>query len=182
MAETQEPQSKGQYSPNGAYPQQLPDYWKFADGTKRTDLPELSDSELESLGWFGPIQMPPTPGTSYYTHSYEWNPETLSFDAVELDLYEKERRVDYNKFWNSLLGSAAYQTIRAAASQSLQVNVYCTEFIALISDAKVKNANKEKIQESIDAIFNNIPFSDDELLEVQTIFEESGMFAVYTLA
>lgn len=181
MAETQELQSRGQYSPNGAYPQQLPDYWKFSDGTIRTDLPELSDPELESLGWFGPIEMPPTPGTSYYTHSYEWNSETLSFDSTELDSYEKERRIDYNRFWNSLVESTAYQTIRSAATQSLEVNVYCTEFIALISDAKMKNPNKAKIQESIGNIFNNIPFSNDELLEVQKIFEDSGMFAVYTL-
>jgi hypothetical protein len=182
MAETPALQTRGQYSPNGAYPQELPDYWKFADGTIRTDLPELSDSELEDLGWFGPIEMPPTPGTSYYTHSYEWNSETLSFDATELEEYEKERRVDYNRFWNSLLESSAYQTIRAYASQSLEVNVYCTEFIALISDAKMRNANKVKIQESINNIFNNIPFDTEELSEVQEIFENSGMSAVYTLA
>lgn len=181
MAETPASESRGQYSPNGAYPQELPDYWRFQDGTVRTDLPELSDSELENLGWFGPIQMPPTPGTSYFTHSYEWNSETVSFDATELDSYEKERRVDYNRFWNSLLESSAYQTIRTAASQSLEVNVYCTEFIALISDAKMKNPNKVKIQESINNIFNNIPFSTEELSEVQEIFTNSGMFAVYTL-
>ena len=102
MADTQV-QNKGQYSPNGAHPQELPDYWRFSDGTLRTDLPELTDEELNALGWVGPIQMPPTPGTSYFTHSYEWNSETRSFDATELDEFGKKRRVNYQGFWDSLI-------------------------------------------------------------------------------
>jgi hypothetical protein len=175
-------QNKGQYSPNGAYPQELPDYWRFADGTLRTDLPELTDEELAALGWFGPIQMPPTPGTSYFTHSYEWNSETLSFDATELDEYEKRRRVNYQGFWDSLIKTSAHTTIKATASQSLEVNTIATEFIALLSDAKNSHANVEKIQEVLLEIIENIPFSEAELGEIQEVFTNSGMFAVYTLA
>lgn len=173
---------RGMYSPNGAHPQELPDYWKFEDGTIRTDLRELTDEDLDALGWYGPIEMPPTPGTSHYTHSYEWNRQTLSFDAVELDLYEKERRVNYKKFWNDLIESSAYQSIRSMAAQSLEVNVYCTEFIALISDAKSGLANKNKIQESILNVFSNVSLTTEEIVEVQQIFIESGMSAVYSLS
>lgn len=177
-----EVENRGQYSPPSRnYPQELPDYWRFEDGTIRRDLPELSDEELTELGWHGPIQMPPTPGTSYFTHSYEWNSETLSFDATEVDEYEKERRVNYNEFWNRLLNSVSYQTIRGAATQSLAVNVYCTEFIALLSDAKMGRPNKEKIQESIENIFTNISFTEEEIVEIGEIFSETGMYAVYTL-
>jgi hypothetical protein len=172
---------RGTYSPNGAYPQELPDRWKFEDGTIRTDLQTLSDDDLASLGWL-PAPMPPTPGTSYYTHSYEWNSETVSFDATELDEFEKRRRVDYRRFWNVLIGTAAYSSIKEEASQSLLANTLATEFIALISDAKNGDANVEKIQESLNQILLNIPFSDAELAEIQGIFEDSGMFAVYTLA
>ena len=171
----------GTYSPNGAYPQELPDYWKFADGTIRTDLQTLGDEELASLGWF-PASMPPTPGTSYFTHSYEWNSDTISFDATELDEFEKRRRVDYKRFWGMLINTTAYSSIKEASSQSLLANTLATEFIALISDAKNGDANVEKIQESLNQILLNISFTDSELAEIQEAFTQSGMFVVYTLA
>lgn len=172
---------RGQYSPNGAYPQELPNYWKFSNGTIRTDLPDLSDNELKELGWHGPIQMPPTPGTSYSTHNYEWNSETLSFDAIEVNEYEKQRRVNYQRFWDKLINTSAYVKIKETASQSLTTNTLVTEFIALLNDAKNNHANIGKIQESISNIFTNINFTKEELAEIQNIFIDSGMSAVYTL-
>jgi len=44
--------------PSGGHPQELPDRWKFADGTVRTDLKLLSNADLLSLGWVGPITTP----------------------------------------------------------------------------------------------------------------------------
>lgn len=107
--------------PNRSCPQELPNYWKFEDGTVRTDLQTLTDAELEALGWHGPIEMPPSlygygalepisyikypiesgrfAGTSMFTHDYIWNSNTLSFDAVELSDTEKEKRIDYRMFW-----------------------------------------------------------------------------------
>lgn len=170
---------RGTYSPNGAYPQELPDYWKFSDGTVRTDLQQISDDELATLGWF-PAPMPSP--SSYFTHDHVWNSETISFDVIELDEFEKQRRVNYKIFWNSLINTSAYSTIKASASQSLPVNTLATEFIALISDAKSGNANVEKIQEALNEILLNVPFSAEELSEIQQIFMNSGMFAVYTLA
>lgn len=41
--------------PTGNHPQELPDRWKFADGSVRTDLRALSNQELASLDWIGPI-------------------------------------------------------------------------------------------------------------------------------
>jgi hypothetical protein len=41
--------------PSGDYPQELPDRWRFGDGTVRTDLQSISNEELASLGWTGPI-------------------------------------------------------------------------------------------------------------------------------
>lgn len=45
-------------TPLGGAPQQLPPYWRFGDGTVRTDLPNLNDAELAELGWIGPIEIP----------------------------------------------------------------------------------------------------------------------------
>ena len=44
--------------PNSGYPQELPDRWRFEDGTVRTDLKSLSDAQLKSLNWLGPIYIP----------------------------------------------------------------------------------------------------------------------------
>jgi hypothetical protein len=177
-------EARGMYSPpNGNAPQAIPDLWRSAPGEEvRTDLPELTDEELNTLGWKGPISMPPTPGTSYFTHSYEWNTETREFDATELDELEKAKRVNYQKFWDDLINTSAYSTIKATASQSLEVNTVATEFIALLSDAKNSHANVEKIQEVLTEIVENILFSEEELEEIQEIFVESGMFAIYTLS
>jgi hypothetical protein len=177
-------EARGMFSPpNGNHPQMIPDLWRENPGDEiRTDLPELTDEELNALGWKGPIQMPPTPGTSYYTHSYEWNTETREFDATEVDEFEKKRRVNYKLFWSSLINTTAYSSIREAASQSLLANTLATEFIALISDAKNGDANVEKIQEVLLDIMSNISFTAEELEEIETVFVESGMFAVYTLS
>lgn len=179
-----EVEARGMYSPpNGNHPQMIPDLWRSAPGEEvRTDLPSLSNAELNALGWKGPIDMPPLSGTSYYTHNYEWNKETRSYDATEVDQYEKQRRVNYQQFWNTLLNSAAYQKIKNTAKQSLAANTIATEFIALLGDAKSGNANVEKIQEALTEIMENISFTEEELEEIETIFIESGMFAVYTLA
>ena len=177
-------EARGMFSPpNGNHPQMIPDRWRENPGDEiRTDLPELTDEELNALGWKGPIQMPPTPGTSYYTHDYEWNTETREFDATEVDEFEKRNRVDYQNFWDDLIRTSAYSTIKASASQSLAVNTVATEFIALISDAKNSNANIEKIQEVLLDIMSNISFTAEELEEIETVFFESGMFAIYTLS
>jgi hypothetical protein len=176
-------EARGMYSPpNGNDPQILPDYWRSAPGEPvRTDLPELTDKELNALGWKGPIAMPPLEGTSYFTHSYEWNTETREYDVTELDEYEKRRRVNYQQFWDLLLDTGAYTTIKSVSAQSLEANTLATEFIALMSDAKGGKANVEKIQQVLTEIVSGIPFTTQELGEIQEAFTQSGMFAVYTL-
>ena len=177
-------EARGRYSPpNGNDPQTIPDLWRPAPGEEiRTDLPDLTDAELNALDWKGPIQMPPFAGTSYFTHDYEWNSETISFDATELDEYEKQRRVNYDVFCTQLIDTEAYNTIKETSTESLIANTLATEFIAFISDAKNGKANVQKIQQSLHQILVNIPFSDSELAEIQEVFTQSGMFAVYTLA
>jgi hypothetical protein len=177
-------ESRGLYSPpNGNHPQLLPDLWResFPDGPIRTDLPDLSNEELNALGWKGPITMPPLEGTSYFTHYYEWNKETREYDAFEFDEFEKRLKVQYQTFWDLLLDTNAYTKIKLIASQSLAANTLATEFIALINDAKRGEANIKKIQQVLSEIILNIPFTEEEFVEIQEIFTKSGMFAIYTL-
>ena len=69
-------EARGRYSPpNGNDPQTIPDLWRPAPGEEiRTDLPDLTNEELNALGWKGPIVMPSNLG--FFTHSYKWNNET----------------------------------------------------------------------------------------------------------
>ncbi len=177
-------EARGVYSPpDGNHPQLIPHYWKSSPNDEpRTDLPQLSDEELNALGWKGPIEKPPLPGTSYFTHRYEWNKETRSYEATELSQYEKERKVDYQKFWDDLINTDAYTTIKSLAKQSLEVNTIATEFIALLGDAKNGRANVSKIQEVLTDIITSVPFTQEELAEIQTAFTEGGLYSIYSIS
>jgi hypothetical protein len=173
-------EARGMYSPpNGASPQMLPDYWRPAPGEDpRTDLPDLTDAELAELGWKGPIV---DVEYSFYTQDKVWNTQTREWNLIELDQNARESKVNYQKFWDDLIDTSAYMTIKATASQSLLANTLATEFIALLSDAKNGRANVSKIQAELLEVLENIPFTEEELQEIETAFTESGMFAVYTL-
>jgi hypothetical protein len=41
--------------PNKGYPQELPNRWRFDDGSVVENLQSLSNAQLSSLGWVGPI-------------------------------------------------------------------------------------------------------------------------------
>lgn len=171
-------QSRGLFSPpNGAEPQLIPNYWRETpDSEPRVDLPELSDAELNALGWKGPIEYP-----DLNIYDRVWNTETREWELVELDLYKKEKKINYQWFWDKLITTNAYNTIKTLAKQSLEVNTIATEFIALLSDAKNKNANIAKIQEVLFEIIENIPLTQEELGEIQTAFNNAGMYSIYTL-
>ena len=168
--------------PDGSYPILIPDFWKNSrEEEPRTDLQSLSDEELISLGWKGPYEMPPFPGTSFYTHDYEWNNETRSFDVIELEEYVKISRINYKMFWDVFIDTKAYLKIKNFSKQSLAINSTVTEFIALLSDAKNNNPNQYKIQEILDEIVENISFDEEEIAEIEKIFFESGLYVIYTL-
>ena len=178
-------EARGMWSPpNGAAPQMLPDQWKDnPEDALRTDLPDKTDDELVALGWLK-VDLPSytTNGAAFFSNSYEWNSSTRVYDATELETYEKEQRVDYDKFWTDLLDTDVYATMKTAASSALAANTLLTEFIALLDDAKRGSANTTKMQASITGILAGITFSTDELAELQTLFDSTGMSAVYTLS
>ena len=177
--------ARGMWSPpNGAAPQMLPDQWKDnPEDELRTDLPDKTDDELVSLGW-KKVDLPSYTinGAAYFSNSYDWNSETRVFDATELETHEKKERINYNEFWEDLLDTDVYTTMKTAASSALAANTLLTEFIALLDDAKRGLGNTAKIQASITGILAGITFSTDELAELQTLFDSTGMSAVYTLS
>lgn len=169
-------EARGLFSPpNGNEPQLLPDRWRNSpDEPIRTDLPELTDEELNALGWKGPISRSyrEVDGEKYY---YEWNRETREYIERELVM------PDYRHFWNLLLNTNVYAKIKLISSQSLAANTLTTEFIALISDAKRGEPDVGKIQQAITEITSNISFTAEEFAEMQRVFTDSNMFKLYTL-
>lgn len=171
-------QTRGKYSPpTGNYPIPLPDYWND-NGTPITDLYLLSDEELSSLGWKGPIE-----DLNYdpYTQDKIWNKNNREWEIKEISEYDKKNRIDYILFWNKLIKTKAYDKIKNLSKQSLEVNTIATEFISLLTDAKIGNTNIEKIQEGLTDIIENIEFTEEELSEIQEAFVASGMHSIYTL-
>lgn len=172
------------YSLNGEFPQELPSSWKQDENTTRTDLNDLTDSQLEALGWYGPITMPPLTNTSYYTHRYEWNSGTKTFSSVELDEFEKEQSVNYVKFWDEINSgnSTWWAKVKSTARTSLPANTEMTEFISIMTNVKnVGVFQKRQVQTAINDVFSEITFTDAERADFTEIFNSSGLNAVYTI-
>ena len=88
---------------------------------------------------------------------------------------------DYFTFWESLLQTSAYQSIRTQSVGSLLMNTAATEFIALIGDAKMGRPIEPAIQLSILTVLSAGTFTEAELLEFQAALVAGHLDAIYTL-
>jgi hypothetical protein len=88
---------------------------------------------------------------------------------------------DYFTFWQSLLQTSAYQSIRTQSASSLLMNTAATEFIALIGDAKMGRPIEPAIQLSILTVLSAGTFTEAELLEFQAALVAGHLDAIYTL-
>jgi hypothetical protein len=132
--------------------------------------------------------------------SVEYDPEThklvtcepyivgdcvYTVQAQELSDAELDARAlaacDYQGFWDALLISSVYQSIRAQSIQSLAVNTCCTEFIAAMTDAKMGRPNRDAIQACIWLLMAELTLSADEVTELQGLLADAQMDGVYTL-
>ena len=159
------------YTHNGNYPEELSHNIKH-DG-EWINLREMTDEALAEIGWFPAPERP--------------NPVN-DFQEVIWDGSLKEYRLEFKKdgavyktFWNELMTSGAYATLKAAASTNLTINTLCTEFIALIADAKFGEPNVEAIQTSLTQIISSVEFSIEDLAEIQALFTVTGLNQIYTL-
>jgi hypothetical protein len=180
------------YSYKGQEPEELPFRIRLDDGSTRTSLNELSIEDLESFGFVGPIIKPKY---DELTQKIEWNGGAYEIiDLTEEEIVriygEKEAEenkkklelMDYNLFWELLIGSGVYKKLRAAAAQSLVANTICTELIALFSDAKVGRVNKLSIQKYMDILVLNFEFTAEEVEELQKIMDKTNLSLDYTLS
>ena len=88
---------------------------------------------------------------------------------------------DYFTFWEDLLQTNAYQSIRTQSASSLMMNTAATEFIALIGDAKMGRPLEPAIQASIVTVLSAGTFTEAELLEFQAALVAGNLDTIYTL-
>ena len=88
---------------------------------------------------------------------------------------------DYLAFWDALMASGIYASIREQSMASLPMNTLATEFIALIGDAKAGRANTVAIQASISAILATGTFTLEQRAELSNALDAGNLSTVYSL-
>lgn len=89
--------------------------------------------------------------------------------------------VDYRTFYGALQLSSVYVAIRTQAATTLAVNVYCTEFIAAIGEAKAGLPQPAVIQQTISDLIGATTLTAEERAELEGLMTAYGLSAIYTL-
>jgi len=122
--------------------------------------------------------IPQAPGNSDYRAYLDWVEEgNTPLPAPE----PPPPGPDYLAFWDALMVSTVYASIREQSMTSLPMNTLATEFIALISNAQAGRANQPAIQQSINAILAAGTFTEDQLVELQSVLEAGNLETIYFL-
>jgi hypothetical protein len=87
----------------------------------------------------------------------------------------------YVAFWDTLIVSTVYASIRTQSMASLPMNTLATEFIALIGDAKAGRPNEAAIQASIAAILSTGTFDEEDLAEFAETLVAGRLDDIYAL-
>ena len=87
----------------------------------------------------------------------------------------------YAAFWDALLASTVYGSIRTQSMASLPMNTLATEFIALLGDAKAGRANEAAIQASMSAVFATGTFTTADAAEFTAALAVGLLDDIYTL-
>jgi hypothetical protein len=87
----------------------------------------------------------------------------------------------YTAFWDALLASTVYGSIRTQSMASLPMNTLATEFIALLGDAKAGRANEAAIQASLSAVFATGTFTEADAAEFTAALAVGLLDDIYTL-
>ena len=87
----------------------------------------------------------------------------------------------YTAFWDALIASTVYASIRSQSMASLPMNTLATEFIALLGDAKAGRANEAAIQASMGAVFATGTFTEDDAEEFTAALAAGLLDDIYSL-
>ena len=87
----------------------------------------------------------------------------------------------YTAFWDALIASTVYASIRTQSMASLPMNTLATEFIALLGDAKAGRPNEAAIQASVTAILSTGTFDEEDLAEFAETLVAGQLDDIYSL-
>jgi hypothetical protein len=87
----------------------------------------------------------------------------------------------YTAFWDALVASTVYASIRTQSMASLPMNTLATEFIALLGDAKAGRANEAAIQASMSAVFATGTFTTADVEEFTAALAAGLLDDIYSL-
>ena len=136
--------------------------------TTSTSIKRLSDGAF----------IPPDPGNRDYREYLDW---LDAGNTPEPAPAPPPPPPSYTAFWDALLASTVYSSIRTQSMASLPMNTLATEFIALLGDAKAGRANEVAIQASMAAILTTGTFTAAQLTELQTALESGHLETIYNL-
>ena len=88
----------------------------------------------------------------------------------------------YTAFWDALLASTVYGSIRTQSMASLPMNTLATEFIALLGDAKAGRPNEAAIQASMSAVFATGTFTEADAAEFTEALAAGLLDDIYSLS
>jgi hypothetical protein len=88
----------------------------------------------------------------------------------------------YTAFWDALIASSVYASIRTQSMASLPMNTLATEFIALLGDAKDGRPNEAAIQASMSAVFATGTFTTADAAEFTAALAAGLLDDIYTLS
>ena len=89
--------------------------------------------------------------------------------------------LSYTAFWNALIASSVYASIRTQSMASLPMNTLATEFIALLGDAKAGRPNEAAIQASMSAVFATGTFTEADAEEFTAALAAGYLDEIYAL-
>jgi len=87
----------------------------------------------------------------------------------------------YTAFWDALIASSVYASIRTQSMASLPMNTLATEFIALLADAKAGRPNEAAIQASMSAVFATGTFTEADAEEFTEALAAGLLDDIYSL-
>ena len=169
------------------------DRWIRRDGTQ-ANLPDWSfdDANIHAIQWDGAkgeIEYKGTPKrrNDSFTSAAILAPYLAALDAYLASIpapkppEPADPQPSYTAFWDALIASSVYASIRTQSMASLPMNTLATEFIALLGDAKAGRANEVAIQASMSAVFSTGTFTEDDAEEFTAALATGYLDYIYTL-
>jgi hypothetical protein len=166
------------------------DRWIRRDGTQ-ANLPDWSfdDANVHAIQWDGAkgeIEYNGTPKrrNDSFTSAAILAPYLAALDAYLASIpvpEPPEPTPDYITFWDALIASSVYGSIRTQSMASLPMNTLATEFIALLGDAKAGRPNEAAIQASMSAVFSTGTFTEDDAEEFTAALAAGYLDGTYAL-